>query len=553
MLKSKFKLPVQRPTADDCDDDYMPALCDVDVGETQPALILDGEDSDSDDGNCSEEDIPQPARTRICASSTVAWDETEMRIGVNINPLLTRVQQTAPWHIMISVASLLMSIVDGDPDVPDIDDSITPVRAPVPLVDTKARTMFHGLFRTPLSTPFEHSCRDLDSDADACTRTFCCDGASANAKLVAHAAQSELPNTMVAVKWCELHGIKLCETSVLAIVRYILLAGMHSLALLFRSASQYFLRMALAVDGLVRGKLMMKKLADMPPNASAYADALIDFFRGRPPLRHTRHVQNNKYGGSDFTRAQSSSPGFLRLVSNWIELSGYLNGDWSQDAVVHYSSKPDDPVYRSYVIKRVTELSLCTVLAYLPPIPASNKWTQVAGCAIWIMMALGPHSILRELFGLSFRDLLVTVMRQAAKFEESLGDVQGELAVSLNYHKLVGSRMQGVFAMLTNADTLSHVTMFALVVEALQFYTTWLLVVGRSTVDTRCAPPLMDLTNVLWSPLLLVRQRFASMLSGSGAIGFDTTFWHSRSYRLSFARPYRPRLLEVRSSAIAPE
>jgi hypothetical protein len=95
-----------------------------------------------------------------------------------------------------------------------------------------------------------------------------------------------------------------------------------------------------------------------------------------------------------------------------------------------------------------------------------------------------------------------------------------EYAQSINWHKVAGTRMYAGETLYNDPDTLTDIIVLSIVNEAFRFYTNWMFVVGSRVKDTSAQPPLMDLVNTPFSPILVVRQFFSSVLAGVRFEGF---------------------------------
>ena len=150
---------------------------------------------------------------RVYGCSSVAWDETSENVILGIDKSLTVSQQLCSWQVMVATSVITASIVPRDSSQPCSGDTLVCVRPPVALTGTSAPCMWHALFCTPLSEPFERACGRLDNFADVSARCYICDGASSNKRLVYHACRNIHKRTLTALKLCDLHDAKIVQTS----------------------------------------------------------------------------------------------------------------------------------------------------------------------------------------------------------------------------------------------------------------------------------------------------------------------------------------------------
>ena len=71
--------------------------------------------------------------------------------------------------------------------------------------------------------------------------------------------------------------------------------------------------------------------------------------------------------------------------------------------------------------------------------------------------------------------------------------------------------------MYDDMNILASMMILCMMMETLHYYATWLIVRGRSAQDARSAPPLLDLTNPQYSPIIAVRQHLAGLMHGLGS------------------------------------
>ena len=100
--------------------------------------------------------------------------------------------------------------------------------------------------------------------------------------------------------------------------------------------------------------------------------------------------------------------------------------------------------------------------------------------------------------------MTVTLGVKAAQFEDT--DKSGGQEV--NYHKINDIRMKGGGEMLNSQEMQGELSNLCLALESLQYYTHWLLIVGRTAVDHDTVPPLLELVNWQYSPLVAKQYLF---------------------------------------------
>jgi hypothetical protein len=109
-----------------------------------------------------------------------------------------------------------------------------------------------------------------------------------------------------------------------------------------------------------------------------------------------------------------------------------------------------------------------------------------------------------------------TMLQQAAAFHKQAGiDL---FAQDLNWHAVQGTRMGNARDLLTNVDALATIFSLHVVLEALNFFAMWLVVRGRSITDVMAHPPLMAMTNPIFSPVVFVRQYLSACLQSAASL-----------------------------------
>ena len=132
-----------------------------------------------------------------------------------------------------------------------------------------------------------------------------------------------------------------------------------------------------------------------------------------------------------------------------------------------------------------------------------------------VFLSVAPYGFTQFLYPFAFNALQITVVAEAAKIMQSHGVT--EYAQHLNWHAVQGSRMKAGRGLYDDPTLIAFLIILAIALEALQFLTAWLIVRGRSAYDARANPPLFDMVNDDFSPVVVLRQYLAGLLAGSGS------------------------------------
>jgi hypothetical protein len=108
----------------------------------------------------------------------------------------------------------------------------------------------------------------------------------------------------------------------------------------------------------------------------------------------------------------------------------------------------------------------------------------------------------------------VASTKAAAWQKQESGDQFCEYEQDLNYTAINGKRMKAAQQLFEDGQSLLTVLVLNILDECMRFYTQWNFVVGRRQKDTRTCPPLLDLVNEEWSPVLVCRQYLSGILTG---------------------------------------
>ena len=463
------------------------------------------------DDDAEDEDFPRTGRSgRVHAAVSLAWDETQETLCLGLNKELRLTQEECAWQVMVSTSTVIAVLVPNDEQQPITADAMIVVRPPVALTHTGAEAMWHGLFCVPVAKNFVKLCQNYDEHADIFTQSFARDGAGTNSRLAAHAFATLYPSALSTDKKCELHGMKLNQTAVSQLAGKRLLGQIFSLSLMFRSATQYFLRLTYSVESFVKSRIIIRSGAP-PHEAAAYTQAIISVVTDSSDTKRLNTV--NYDDTPDASSMPTNSP---TIIEWWHELSRWLNGCWWLDSghCVHYTTSMITPEYTAKVVTRVARALRNTVFYRKPKIPASNKWTQLTDCVCWIVLSVAPHNLLSHLYAFALNAISLTIQTEAARFHKQQGFHTHEQA--LNWHAVQGKRMNEGRCMYESQDALMKLWIMMIALEVLHFYATWLILRGGSAHDAKLPPPLLCLVNLIWSPFIVMRQYFAGCLQGYG-------------------------------------
>ena len=468
--------------------------------------------------------------SKFHAAACVAWDETQSVLALGVDKDLSMTQQRSCWQVMVSLSDVSLTEVPDDPDAEIIADSMSVIRPPIALSNTSAEAMLHGLFYVPVVQPFAKTCANLADHVDLMTSNWSRDGAASNKRLTAHLGRNQCRKCLFSDAVCCLHKLKLVQAALTAMFGSALIAMMYSMALLFRSSSQFFLRLLYSFEMYVDANLELR-LGPPPSAAASFHDLVIGFVHrwgSSEELydrREDRTYASGRYAGNDYDSSRHCTTKAHRCrVGMWRELASLLNGMWWTDfgKLVHHCMNPFDVVYRAKTVKRVSSLLRALLLGRMPKVPASNKWVQLSCCVDWILLGVLPHNFMHGLYAMSFGNLVVKIQQSASAWHKnaSAGAVT-EYEQSINWHATTWKRMNAGLTLFSDDGKINDIIIFAIVDEALRFFATWMFVRGRMQKDVRVHPPLLDLVNIAWSPVLIVRQYLSAILSGHKAYTYE--------------------------------
>ena len=459
-------------------------------------------------------DMLYPGRSaRISAASSLSWDETQENLVVGFDKKLRPDQQAAAWQIMVSMAYICTSTVPYNENDEIVTDSMSVVCPPVVLSNTGAEAMWQGLHKVPARKQFEDACHHMDEHADIHTRSYTRDGASSNTRLLAFSMPSLLPRTLVSDKVCELHNCKIVQVATTTAVGGDVINLMYSMSLMFRSSTQYFLRLLYAVEPYVRATLDVRQgppPADARPYAELVADHIAGIMGSAPSSDTSLRKDKTCYYGNDFAR-HGASPMRTGILHWMWKLLSLLNGQWWKDTgkLVHYTDYIITPSLIGNLVDKITEAIRNTILHAMPTIPKTNKWVQLTMCVNWVLLSVMPHNLMKGVYEMAFHELTVKIEKQAAAFEEAVGI--HEVFEEANFSKVAGARMKKGRELYHTDENLVSVIVMAIVLEGLHYFTKWLIIRGASNQDARVPPPLLDLVSLVYSPVVVMRQYFSSL------------------------------------------
>ena len=461
---------------------------------------------------------PCPSVMGTYSISTISFDETLHRLSLNVDEVLNPEQQRSAWHVLVAIVGMRCGkiLVDGPPRA----SSMRVVRPPIVVVNTGAPCVYHGLFRSTISKPYEDVCTTLDEAASQgnhmSMRNFTRDGASSNSKLTAHASRIH-GSTLTSDKVCSLHTQKTIETScVVADADGIKRTGrLYSFSLLLAMGG-YFMRMLLAVQTVVELNLEMRS-GPPPRDARAYGELVVEFILAHHEEHETsaqnkqRHRKNfgGKYKRFFRNNGQPYSRRFL------YELLDLLNGRWWEDLLVHHCTGPQccDNYNRAECVRKIVLAFRKSMLRGQPKNPASNKWDKLYPCCLWLSALAWVHNLLQRIYIQAFGALETQVLASAtATLGGSIVDVH--VTQNINWHAVAGSRMTQSRAMISCRQSQLWTMMMCIVLAPMHFFNKWLLGADSIHKVPHPASSLCDLVHMVYSPILIVRQYFSLLLTG---------------------------------------
>lgn len=204
------------------------------------------------------------------------------------------------------------------------------------------------------------------------------------------------------------------------------------------------------------------------------------------------------------------------------ELVNVLNGDWFEDRLVHYCTGPECCNGEQDLHQRLVASIMSTFLRERPVVPQLSRWSKgVASLDFWLL-GLAVHKLILHLFS---GGLL--------KQQEGLGAEDGqrlrELLLEVDplalddscagFKALNGARLRRIFDTLSSPSTLPLFWVLAVLLGGLRYIGKFLQASVHSVrVKAQHGghykrPPVLDVTNASWSPIVVVMQFFSSILS----------------------------------------
>ena len=210
------------------------------------------------------------------------------------------------------------------------------------------------------------------------------------------------------------------------------------------------------------------------------------------------------------------------MAKKFEELTTVLNGNWFEDRLVHYCSGPNCCAGGPALNQRVVAAIMSTFLRERPVVPQLSRWSKgVASLDFWLL-GLSCHKVILHLFSAGL--LQQGCGPNAAGFEELrevlLAVDPGALVDSTaGFKALTGMRLRRTFDTLTGPTTLPMFWVLAVLLGGLRYVGKFLQASLRS-VRVRARhnghvkrPPVMDMVNPTWCPILVVMQFFSAVAS----------------------------------------
>ena len=270
---------------------------------------------------------------RTSAAVMVAWDETQETLCLGLDGRLQLNQQISTWQIMVIMATLYVALTPSPRSAAEdvVADSMQFVRCPVPLSNTSSSAMYHGLTKVPLGRQFENQINKLNATIDLLMRTWCRDNIGTNLKLTVFLRSIMGNRTVGADKTCDLHSLKLVEVALTWLVGQVLLGRLFSMALMFRSSTQYFLRLIYSVGVFLDAHLDFRA-GPAPSQGLMYARQVLSLVESTYGSHAQRSEKNGDWKDDDVKRQTKS---FKKFMAQWIRLLEILNGLLFLDCKLH--------------------------------------------------------------------------------------------------------------------------------------------------------------------------------------------------------------------------
>ena len=148
----------------------------------------------------------------------------------------------------------------------------------------------------------------------------------------------------------------------------------------------------------------------------------------------------------------------------------------------------------------------------MPEIPSASKWTKLGPCVDWFISGMAPHHILQMLFDTCFTEYAnrcVSGVGHTAAGWETLFEQD------INWHAVNGSRLLKSIDFLHNHLHQTVLVILAIAIEPLRFLMNWLISSSSESMHYTRPPPICDMVNEVLSPIITVRQYYATLLSSA--------------------------------------
>jgi hypothetical protein len=449
---------------------------------------------------------------RTFSMTSMSFDETTETLTLPLDEEFTSAQTKSAWNIMISSAHQQVTVVPHCEAVPLTSSCIDIVRPPAPMLNVRAPALYHAMFHLPCHRPFEKHCRELEASCSLTMRNFGRDGAPANALMLAHAVRTDMPRACVSEKLCTLHCCKHCEAAVLAASGFNWLGKLYAMALSIRTAG-YYTRLLHAL----RLHLMehVHVHSDPPPvDALPYAEVLVG---------HMSDAASYDNASSQFD-APTTNGATSERRKHWLKLPKLINGHWCDGSgslsIDHHCT--DARCCNNYdhltAVKKIFMALLDTVFAAKPPVPSSIKWTRLGPCLDWVMSGSLICGILPAVYKRAFGELSASMLVKSNALLPGQ-HVGRDLRQDVDWAQVFGKRVKEALSLLHSTDGRFSMLVLLVLMEPMRFFMQWVMNRSRLRKDKkRGVPPLFDLCWVEFSPLLLVRQYYSTLLNGDGII-----------------------------------
>ena len=392
---------------------------------------------------------------------------------------------------------------------------------------------------------------------------------------------------MTAFGGCHLHANKIVESTVLNVSGMALLSRLYSFTLFLRT-SGYFLRLILSVRSLVRqsGELIIK--SDLPSahdillNQEAMSYLAGNIWRTTQARRHNNQSnQRNQIhhsmgqleqedveeqrGLDSWVReivaraatcqapelpSTSSSSSARRLGKFKMVITKFVcicNGRFDQVAVVHHCWGAGCCSCRADTETRLVEALTSFPLSTVPVVLDARSWTALGPCLDRVLSYMCLYRFAVRLLPVAYGPLSFA---NATEAPVQQGDVVAtdaldeELQKHTRFHAVAGKRYKASKRFFEDPTQLIPVIMLAIVMEPLRYVSAWLMAASRGVEHPCRWPPLVDMMNYSFSPVIHVLQYLAAL--ASGAASRLVMLWAYAGYK-SYSEWCRARPGQIRS------